>query len=133
MHSFTLQGIPIPFHSPRVTRFGTYNPRFKEMSRMKDSLRQQWHQDPLEGALHVDMFFFMPIPKSTSKKNRELMLKGLLHHTKTPDLDNLRKIVSDVLQDRIIKNDSQIAEGRSVKLYSDRPRTVINIYKLELM
>ena len=59
------------------------------------------------------------------------MLKGLERHSKTPDLDNLRKLYSDVLQGIVIDNDSQICEGRSVKTYSDIPRTLINVYPIE--
>jgi Holliday junction resolvase RusA-like endonuclease len=129
MLSLTLPGPPIPFKSPYVGRKGVFNPRHKEMALMKAQLRSQYAGKPLEGHLIVDMFFHMPIPKCASKKQKEAMLKGLLRHTKKPDIDNLRKIVSDVLQEIVIVNDSQIFEGFTAKMYSENPRTVINIFR----
>lgn len=129
--TFTFPGPPIPFCSPRITRFGRYNPRKKEMDRLRILLRSQYKGPLIECGVICDIFLHFPVPASESKKNRLLMLKGQMHHTKKPDGSNCRKLIEDVLQGIVIKNDSQIVEGRTVKTYSEKPRTDIILITLE--
>ena len=72
----------------------------------------------------------MPRPKShyrTGKFKYKLKekLKNLKYHTFTPDLDNLIKLISDVIsgKDRFIVDDSQICIIEAEKIYGETPRT----------
>lgn len=69
----------------------------------------------------------MPIPKSTSKKTRLLMLEGKIRPTTRPDRTNLCKLMEDVFNGIVYLDDSQIVGGAVEKWYSDNPRVVVKI------
>lgn len=69
----------------------------------------------------------MPIPKSMSKAERTLALKGNLKHVKKPDVDNLVKLYLDVLSGIVFDDDNCVSLGMCIKVYSDTPKTVIYI------
>lgn len=81
---------------------------------------------PLDGPLVVNVTMFMPIPKSWSKSKAEQARSGLLRPTGKPDWDNGAK-VTDALNEIVWRDDSQIVDGRVVKVYSDRPRLVVTV------
>lgn len=56
----------------------------------------------LEGALEMELYFYLPRPKSLPKK--------VLHHIKKPDLDNLCKATKDALKGVAYKDDSQVCK-----------------------
>lgn len=68
--------------------------------------------------------FYMPIPKSISKKKAEQWHEKR-GHTKRPDLDNLVKTVCDALNGVAFRDDSSIVGIQCGKLYSKEPRTEI--------
>lgn len=121
-----IDGVPIPDARPRVTRYGTYNPRHSEKTRLKTYLLSLGIKT-LSGALKVSLVFFMAIPKSTSKKKRKEMRENIILHTKKPDLDNLVKFVFDSCNNILFDDDRQIVELTASKRYSDCPSTVIEI------
>ena len=66
--------------------------------------------------------FYIPMPKSWSKKKKKLMMNR--PHQQTPDKDNLEKAFLDCL----FKNDSHIWDGRITKLWSDKGQ--IDIFEI---
>lgn len=52
---------------------------------------------PMAGAVTLEFRAVFPPPKSVSKKARAAMLRGQIHHTKKPDLDNLTKQLKDAM------------------------------------
>lgn len=69
--------------------------------------------------VHISFAFYMPIPKSWSKKKKLLLDDETTHHTSTPDIDNMIKLYMDVLP----FNDKQVSVIRGAfKVYSPRPR-----------
>ncbi len=85
---------------------------------------------PTDGPVALQMTAAFPIPKSTSKKQRERMLAGNVVPTKKPDCDNLLKIVADALNGIAYRDDSQIVKCDVAKVYSDTPEVRV---RLELM
>jgi Holliday junction resolvase RusA-like endonuclease len=74
-------------------------------------------------ALYV--VFYMPIPKSWSKKkNLELNGKPVLVK---PDSTNLLKMIEDRMNEIIYDDDKRIYDVRGVKLYSDTPSVDISL------
>lgn len=69
------------------------------------------------GPVVLDLYFYLPRPKSLPKKIR--------HHIKKPDRDNLEKGVKDALKGLLWRDDSQVVDGRTAKMYGDPPRVVI--------
>jgi Holliday junction resolvase RusA-like endonuclease len=53
-----------------------------------------------------------------------------VHHTSKPDADNLIKVVKDALNSVVYGDDSQVADQRCVKAYSDRPRVEVTVTPL---
>lgn len=76
-------------------------------------------------------WFYMPIPKSMSKREREDAVKGFLKHIKKPDVDNLVKLYLDVLTGTAISDDNAVSLGTAIKVYSSKPRVEIYIEETE--
>lgn len=76
---------------------------------------------------YVDMrvIAYLPIPKSTSKKNRQLMIDGVIRPTVKPDWDNIGKLIADALNKVAYDDDKCIVDSQVRKFYSEHPRTVV--------
>ena len=111
---------PVPKGRPRFTRAGhAYTP--KTTLDYEKKLREYYQSqtdDFYDGAIKVRLEFNMPIPKSTSKKNRELMMIGVIKHTKKPDSDNMTKAVTDSVNGIAYADDSQITQLHVIKKYA---------------
>lgn len=70
--------------------------------------------------IHLDVIFFMAIPKTSAKRAAEL--ENTWHYTKT-DADNMEKWVNDVATGIMLENDCIVASTRHMKIYSRTPRT----------
>jgi Holliday junction resolvase RusA-like endonuclease len=81
----------------------------------------------LQGELTIDIDAYFEIPKSASKKNKQLMNNGGIRPTKKPDLDNIMKIVCDALNKVAYADDSQIVSAIVKKFYDEMPRVEIDI------
>jgi Holliday junction resolvase RusA-like endonuclease len=127
MIDIIIPGKPIAKKRPRFARRGkyvvTYNDQETEEGKFFLLAREQFKGEIITGPVDLWLRFYMPIPKSTSKKNRNLMNLGLIRHTKRPDLDNL-----DCLNGLVWKDDSQVCRLEAVKLYGEEPRTEIRIF-----
>jgi Holliday junction resolvase RusA-like endonuclease len=86
---------------------------------------------PLTAALAVRIDVYCKVPKSYSKKKRAACLARQILPTKTPDLDNIRKGLYDQMQ-RVgyFKDDKQICEEHGFKVFSKRPRIVIEVWEV---
>lgn len=69
---------------------------------------------------------FRPIPVSWSKRDQEAALAGAIRPTSKPDWDNHAK-VTDALNGIVWHDDSQVVDGRSIKIYSDIPALRIEV------
>lgn len=87
---------------------------------------------PDDAMLDMRILAYFAIPKSKSKKIRELMLQKLLRPTKKPDMDNIMKIVADSLNQIAYKDDTQIVDCQLRKFYSDEPRVEVIIKTAEV-
>lgn len=83
-----------------------------------------------DAALGMLVTAYKPIPKSTSKKKRVLMLGDIIRPTKKPDWDNVGKIVCDALNKIAFCDDTQIVDGRVIKCYAEQPRVEVEIWQL---
>jgi Holliday junction resolvase RusA-like endonuclease len=83
-----------------------------------------------EGAIRIDITFYMPIPKSRSKKDKKLMLEGRIRPQGRPDIDNLEKAVWDALNGYAWTDDARIVESSAKKLYAEHSCSVVTIEEL---
>jgi len=124
MLKITIPGNPIPRARPRINKFRTYDPQYKEMKAIKSIIQSQV-KEKIEGAVTAEFKFFLPIPKSTSKKKRAMMLANEVKHVKKPDTSNFLKFYEDAMNDIAYHDDSAIWDVKATKVYSDDPRTEI--------
>ena len=126
-----IPGKPIAKKRPRFARRGkfvtTYSDQETEEGKVLWEIRQQRPKKLMEGPISIYLWFGMPIPKSTSKKRFQLMLKGNIRHTKKPDVDNLIKFYLDVMNNEVFEDDKQIFYLSAIKEYTKKPRTEIRI------
>lgn len=131
--TFIIPGQPKGKQRPKVTVQGSYAHAYtpKETANYENYVRVMYQINKdrvfLEGAIKAEITAYFPIPKSTSKKNRALMLAGIVKYTKKVDCDNLAKIVLDSLNGIAYKDDAQVYELFVKKLYDEKPRVVVTL------
>lgn len=77
--------------------------------------------------LDMRIVAYYPIPKSGSKKVREMKKNNLIRPTKKPDMDNVVKMIADALNQVAYKDDTQIVDCQIRKFFSDEPRVEVTI------
>ena len=81
-------------------------------------------------AISLVLIFYMPIPKSWSKKKqREALGKP---HIKKPDTDNMIKLVLDRANGTLFNDDKYVYKICAEKIYSDNPRIELGIEYKEM-
>lgn len=116
--SFTIPGAPIALQRARKGKHGFYDPQ-RHMKNAMMIYLSHYEGPLLTGPLFLSVYFYMPIPKITSKKKIEEM-KGTCHHLR-PDADNMQKWIFDICQDsgNIFKDDASIAAGLFFKVWEE--------------
>lgn len=129
---FTVLGQPVAKGRPRVTKWGSYTPEktVNYENLVKFSYLEKY-QEKIEGNLSLEVKFYFQTPKSTSKKNKELMELEIIRHNKRPDIDNCIKAITDALNSIAYDDDSQIVEIKASKYYSETPRAIVFIKALD--
>jgi len=135
MIALMIKGIPVPQGRPRAMIRYTrekkpyivmYDP--EKSRKWKEEVKRQAiasELKSLDGALSMELTFYMPRPKSLPKK--------VEYHVKKPDVDNLAKAVKDGMEGVFYKNDSQVCSLRVKKVYcEEHPGVHVRIEPLEL-
>lgn len=84
---------------------------------------------PDEAQLLIRIDAFYEMPKSVSKKKKELMESGKIRPTKKPDWDNVGKVFCDALNGIAYRDDSQIV-GALVRKFYGMPRVEVTIKEI---
>lgn len=126
---YTVVGTPKAQARPRFFRsktgyMGTYSPKTDWFNIVYNQTLQQKETilkgQQLTGALRIELFFCMPIPKSVSQKKRYEMYSKYM--AKKPDIDNLIKAVLDAINyTNLWEDDSHIAHIEAKKVYVTEP------------
>jgi len=125
-YKIVIQSPPVAQPRPRVTRWGTFDPAKDQKNWARIQISSQF-SEKLRCPIEVDVIFYMPISKSTSKKNKKRMLENEIKHQKNKDIDNLCKFVFDSMNDIVFEDDKQIWHVDAKKIYSENPRTEITL------
>ena len=133
-YKITIPGNPIAKGRPRLGKYGTYTP--KKTADFESYVEYCWAAEygnlkPSDKPLEVGIVFYMPIPKSASKRAKTGMDLGEIKHIKKPDLDNMAKAVLDALNGLAYIDDSQIYSLTLYKTYSEQPGTYLKITESE--
>ena len=86
---------------------------------------QLWQGKPIIATIT----YVYQFPKTMSKKMMNLAQQGkIIYKTTKPDVgDNLNKLILDVLEGVIYRNDSEIVELKTSKVYGNESRTEISL------
>lgn len=131
MHrEFIIYGDPVAKARPRAGRGGFYTPQktvdYEKL--VKFSYLKEYRSAKLiTGATEMHLKIYMPIPKSTPKYKRKVMIKEETPHIKRPDFDNIIKAVVDGLNEVAYKDDNLLYKGSWEKWYSEDPRVEVLI------
>lgn len=133
---FVVPGEPVPKARPRFTMQGgkarTYTPTSSAAYETTVGLlahaamRAQGVSEPMNGALHVHVQAFFPVPHSWSKKRKA----AASWHASRPDLDNIVKSALDGLNRVAFADDGQVASVYATKAYSATPRLEVAVYEI---
>jgi Holliday junction resolvase RusA-like endonuclease len=129
-----VDGPPIPHKRPKICKSKMYDPQKKEKEAfawlIKANLRKINYLStlPIDYPVKVYFEFNMKMPDSLSLVKKKA-LNGKNHKAK-PDLSNLIKFVEDALNGILWKDDSVISSISAIKVYSDEPKTIINVKKV---
>ena len=135
MISFTITGKPKALKRHRVARNGRmYDPSHKDKKQTWFQIAKHKPKKPYAGNIYLKLIFYMPRPKSHFRTGKYKHLlkdncKDIIYHRFTPDLDNLVKMIADIIQPQMIRDDSQICMLQAEKLYGI-PRTEVVIQEI---
>ena len=137
---FTVLGNPRGKARPRTVRLKTgashsFTP--KETVQYENLIVTEYRQQvgkrfPDEALLDMRICAYFQIPKSISQKKRLAMELGEDRPAKTPDVDNILKIVADALNSIAYRDDKQIVDAQIRKFYSTQPRLEVTILKAQI-
>lgn len=85
----------------------------------------------LYGPIRATIEAYYGIPKSKSKKAKELMSNQVTRPTKKPDADNIAKAILDSLNGIAYKDDSQVVELIVIKYYAENGFVKVTLEELE--
>lgn len=124
---YVIKGDPIALARPRYNKRTVYDAQKNKKLVAGIELRNQHGSLPfLEGALHLDINFFLKIPT----KSKHSCLDNR-YHIYRPDLSNLLKFIEDIGTGIIYKDDSIICSINASKRYSVEPRTEFEVTVLK--
>lgn len=111
---------PVPKGRPKFTKSGhAYTPKTtKDYEKKVREYYQSQTDDFYDTAIKVRLVFNMPIPKSTTKKNRNLIMTGQIKCTVSKDADNLAKSVLDSIIGVAYEDDRLITKLVAIKQYA---------------
>lgn len=133
-----IPGEPIAKKRPRFARRGkfvsTYNDQQTEEGKfIAQALAQLNGKSPVTGPVMLKLSCYKSRPKGhygTGRNAGKLKKSAPWFPTTKPDLDNYVKFVLDCLNEIVFKDDAQVVMESSVKHYSDKPRTEIEIAEI---
>ena len=131
--TINIPGAPIAKKRPRFARRGkfvtTYNDQQTEEGKFICLMQTQLNGHkpiPAGTPIYLQAQFHMPFPASMSAKKRATAI-----HTKKPDVDNMLKFLKDCANGVLWIDDSQVVWVCAQKLYSDNPRTEVELTWLD--
>jgi Holliday junction resolvase RusA-like endonuclease len=114
----------VPIAWQRALRNGnrSYDAHTKDKVSFGLYLAQQHNDEPFyDKPIHLDVTFYMPIPKLLKDKPNSL------YSVTTPSLDDLYKFFIDAIKDILISNVQVICSLTMKKVYDKEPRTELVI------
>lgn len=121
---------PSAWAAPRLSRKYTYDPKYQEKQATKILLKSLYRDSPIQGAVIVDFFFCVSVPKSASKKTKEKMLTNEIIPTKF-DCTNAQKLYEDCIKNILITDDRNVKKISSEKAFAEKEKVIIKVFTIE--
>ena len=122
--SLTIEGTPKVQKRHRFGKGFVYDPSKKDKQLLLPLIRNQLGSLLVSDPVSVALAFYMPIPKSYTKKKKKELSGENTPHTNKPDIDNMVKFYLDCLD----FDDKVIYKIQAEKIYSPRPRVEMLIF-----
>jgi Holliday junction resolvase RusA-like endonuclease len=125
-----IPGDPTPLARPRMSQRAIYDPQKQAKLYFGLFVRREMDLQKLAqlyGPLHLEVTFFMQMPKVNLRRAAQMM--GAYHYHR-PDLSNLIKFVEDALSTVVYRDDSLIATVTAAKVFSSDARTEFTLREL---
>ena len=111
-----------------------YDPSSKDKQEMWLQIAKYRPEQPFKGNIYLKLIFYMPRPKHHYRTGKYSHLlkdnyKGMIYHKVKADLDNLVKMIADIIQPQMICDDSQICMLQAEKIYGE-PKTEVTIQEI---
>lgn len=107
-----------------VKKVAEYKALLGMLARQKAKVKR--YQKP-KGAFTVSFTFVRSIPKSFTKKQREMALNYELLPSKKPDLSNYLKSAEDALNGILWDDDNAIVQEQQMKVFGIKPKVIVEI------
>lgn len=122
---------PMPSPRPRFRKAGKFVQTYMPASYMKhkEYIQKQMPKLLIKDPVKLEIYFFIPMAKSWTKKKRTLLLNKP-HHIK-PDIDNLLKTVMDAANNHIWNDDGQVYEIVTKKIFSQEAKIIIKVIEFK--
>ena len=134
---FVVYGTPIGKGRPRATSRGGFVRMYTDAKTLgfeaavADEARTAMSQWELfDTPMQLQLSAYYPIPKSWSKKKRQLAIDGEIYPQVKPDLDNVMKAVLDAMNGIVYVDDSQVINLVATKRYSTDPRIEVYLHEV---
>lgn len=134
---FVVYGNPVGKGRPRATSRGGFVRMYTDAktlgfeSAVADEARiamRDWQAFDTPMQLQLSAYYY--IPKSWSKKKRQMAMDGEIHPQVKPDLDNVMKAVLDAMNGVVYVDDSQVINMVATKRYSSDPRVEVYLHEV---
>lgn len=132
-YRLVIPGIPIPWARP-AGRIHRYDSQKKEKEIVRLQLRYAARENRYQGHLldhgehyAIKLYFYIPVPRSCNTSEKNAKLWGFEVANEKPDVDNLTKFYLDCANGILWSDDKRIIEAHPKKVYSENPRTIIEI------
>lgn len=110
---------PVPKQRPRFFRGHAYTPKkTQDYEKQIAEFYKSQTDDFYDSAIRIKLVFNMPIPKSCTKKNRQLIMAGMIKCTVYKDVDNMGKSFLDSLNGLAYEDDRLITKLTIIKKYA---------------
>lgn len=106
----------------------------KEIESLLQDAKKKFPNDvilPITYSVGIEIEAILPIPKSTSNTDKDLMVKGFILPEKKPDIDNLIKQLLDAMtRMNFWKDDKQVITCSAIKYYGLNPSWKVKLFPM---
>ena len=135
-YRFRVPGRPKPKQSIRVYfRHGKMRGSLAEatrqaMKRFSQLAAKYAPEELLACPIYLHLVFKFAPPKTWPQWKKDAAISGYIHRTKTPDTDNMTKLVKDCLTDLFWTDDKLVVRELVKKIYAKESSTEVTIVTL---